>query len=149
VHLGLARFFPEFLLGLLLGRLCTEGRFGAGAAAAGVAALPAGLALGVDALVVAGLAALIAAVFLRGAASRVAAQPHDLLHRLGEASFGVYMCWIFIEAALVLLLRATDPGQPARLALMAAALGANLAAGWLAWRLVEVPANRWLTARLR
>jgi len=153
VHLGLLRFAPEFVLGLALGRLCTkEWRSGAAAAplALGVAALclAAGIVLGVDAIAVAGLAALIVGVYFRGAVVAAASSPRDLAFRLGEASYGVYLCWIFVEATLVLLLRVAEPSQPARLALMALALGVNLAAGWLAWRFIEVPANRWLLARL-
>ena len=71
----------------------------------------------------------------------------DLLVRLGEASFGVYLCWVFVEAALVGVLRLTDPGLGARVALMTGGLLANLAGGWLAWRFVEVPAHRWILDR--
>ena len=39
-------------------------------------------------------------------------------------------------------------GRPGTLALVAAALAAGLALGWLAWRLVEVPAASWLAVRL-
>jgi peptidoglycan/LPS O-acetylase OafA/YrhL len=31
--------------------------------------------------------------------------------------------------------------------LMLVGLAASLAAGWLAWRLVEVPAHRWILSR--
>ncbi len=150
VHLGLVRFFPELALGIALGRLCTDGRLSATVALAiAAAAVPLGLALRADALVVAGLAALVAGVHLREATHPGAApRPRDIVHRLGEASFGVYMCWVFVEAALVLLLRTTAPGEGARLAIMAGALVANLGAGWFAWRLLEVPANRWLLTRL-
>jgi peptidoglycan/LPS O-acetylase OafA/YrhL len=153
VHLGLLRFAFEFVLGLALGRLCVDSwRPGAAARAAlGIAGLcvPGGIALGMDAVTVAGLVALIAGLYWREVARPApAAPPHDLAFRLGEASYGVYLCWIFVEAALVLLLRVIDPSPPARLALMGAALGVNLAAGWLAWRLVEVPAQRWLLARM-
>ncbi len=68
----------------------------------------------------------------------------DPILRLGEASFGVYLCWIFVELALVAELRAASPGPAGRVALMAAAFLACLAAGWLAWRFVEVPAQRWV-----
>ncbi|GGG25482.1 acyltransferase [Caldovatus sediminis] len=153
VHLGLLRFASEFVLGLALGRLCAESpRPGAVAPAAlAIAGLcvPGGIALGVDTVTVAGLAALIAGGYCREAARPApATPPRDLALRLGEASYGVYLCWVFVEAALVLLLRVADPSQPARLALMGVALGVNLAAGWLAWRLVEVPAQRWLLARM-
>lgn len=151
VHLGLARFFPELVLGIALGRLCTDGRLGAAnVLALAAVAILAGLALSADVLAVAGLAALIAGVHLREAARPGAARnPRDVVHRLGEASFSVYMCWVFVEAALVLLLRTAAPGQDARLAIMAGALAANLSAGWLAWRLLEMPANRWMLKRLR
>lgn len=150
VSLGLARFFPELVLGMALGRLCTDRRLGAASALAFAgAAIPLGIAVRADALVVAGLAALVAGIHLREAARPAAARhPGDVIHRLGEASFGVYMCWVFVEAALVLLLRTAAPDQGMRLAIMAGALAANLATGWLAWRLLEVPANRWILTRL-
>ncbi|WP_158295511.1 acyltransferase family protein [Crenalkalicoccus roseus] len=149
VHLGLVRFGCEFLLGMALGRLATSGRLPAWTLA-GAAAVPAGLALGQDALVVAGLAAAIAGLWLRGQRRRVAGAPRqDLVLRLGEASFGVYLCWVFVEAALVGLLRVAEPGLAARLGLMAGAFALNLLLGWLAWRLVEVPAHRWILGRRR
>jgi peptidoglycan/LPS O-acetylase OafA/YrhL len=73
--------------------------------------------------------------------------PRDLLHRLGEASFGVYLTWVFVEAGLVMLLRLADPGMAARQVLMLAGLAATFLAGWLAWRLIEVPAARLLARR--
>lgn len=147
VHLGLVRFALEFVLGLALGRLATEGRLRTGWALAGAAAIPLGLALRQDALVVAGMAALIAGLWLLGQRRRPGAARHDLVLRLGEASFGVYLCWIFIEAALVGVLRLVEPGLAARLALLAGGFAVNLALGWLAWRLVEVPAQRWILRR--
>lgn len=145
LHLGLLRFALEFCLGLSLGRLATEGRLPPALALAGTAALPAGLALGRDALTVAGLACLILAVWQRGmrAGTPAPARP-DLLLRLGEASFGVYLCWVFIEAALVGLLRLAEPGLAGRILLMGAGFLLNLLAGWLAWRFVEVPAHCWI-----
>lgn len=67
--------------------------------------------------------------------------------RLGEASFGVYLCWVFVEAALVGVLRLAEPGPGARILLMLGGLAANLLAGWLAWRFVEAPAHRWILNR--
>jgi peptidoglycan/LPS O-acetylase OafA/YrhL len=75
--------------------------------------------------------------------------PRDVIWRLGEASFGVYLSWVFVEAALVLVLRLVEPGQAGRLALMAGGLAATMALGWLAWRVVELPAARWLAPRER
>jgi peptidoglycan/LPS O-acetylase OafA/YrhL len=151
IHLGLARFGLEFVLGLLLGRLATEGRLPRGRQlllAGALALVPAGLLLREDASVVAGLAAVIAGLWLGGRDPRArpaAASPRpDLVQRLGEASFGVYLCWIFVELALVGVLRAVSPGLAGRLALMLVAFLACLAAGWLAWRFVEVPAQRWI-----
>jgi peptidoglycan/LPS O-acetylase OafA/YrhL len=146
-HLGLVRFFLEFLLGLALGRLAAEGRLPRPAwlLALGTAAVLAGVLLGRDPVVVLGLAAVIAGVALRPAMA-----PPALLVRLGEASFGVYLCWVFVEAGLVLLLRATGgppAGLAAGLALMGGAFLLCLALGWLAFRLVEVPAHRWIMAR--
>ena len=40
-----------------------------------------------------------------------------------------------------------EPGPVGRVLLIAAGFAANLAAGWLAWRFVEVPAHRWIMAR--
>ena len=42
----------------------------------------------------------------------------------------------------MVLLRVAEPGQAARIALMAGGLAASGALGWLAWRCVEVPAAR-------
>jgi peptidoglycan/LPS O-acetylase OafA/YrhL len=144
LHLGLVRFGLEFVLGLSLGRLATEGRLPRAAVLACALAVPLGLALRSDALTAVGLAATIVAVWQRPAAAAAAPQRPDLLLRLGEASFGVYLCWVFIEIALVGVLRVSDPGPAARVLLMAGGFAANLAAGWLAWRLVEVPAHRWV-----
>ena len=148
LHLGLLRFGLEFLLGLALGRMATEGRLRGAWALAGAAALPAGLLLGQPALVVAGLAACIVGLWLLGRARPPARGAQaDLALRLGEASFGVYLCWIYVEAALVALLRVVDPGLGGRIALMAGGLALNLFIGWLAWRYVEVPAQRWILGR--
>ncbi|MDB5373132.1 MAG: Peptidoglycan/LPS O-acetylase OafA/YrhL, contains acyltransferase and SGNH-hydrolase domain, partial [Belnapia sp.] len=97
LHLGLLRFGLEFLAGLGLGRLATEGRLPRGLLFAVLPALPLGLWLDQDALAVLGLAVLIP--LLRkpagvGAGAALHARP-DLLLRLGEASFGVYLCWVF------------------------------------------------------
>ena len=150
LHFGLVRFALEFTLGLALGRLATEDRLPRTPVLALTLAVPLGLGLRWDALTVVGLAAAIVALWQRpgtavndGSARR---RP-DLLLRLGEASFGVYLCWIFIETALVGVLRVADPGPAGRVLLMAAGFAANLAAGWLAWRLVEVPAHRWVLER--
>jgi peptidoglycan/LPS O-acetylase OafA/YrhL len=145
LHLGLVRFAFEFTLGLCLGRLATEGRLPRSTVLAATLALPLGLGLGWDALTAAGLAAVIVALWQRPAAG--ASTKPDPLLRLGEASFGVYLCWVFIEAALVGLLRIVEPGAVGRVLLMAGGFAANLAAGWLAWRLVEVPAHRWIMQR--
>ena len=148
LHLGLVRFGLEFVLGLALGRLATEGLLPRGAVLAATSAVPLGLGLRLDALTVLGLAAAIVALWQRPAADTGPARRRpDLMLRLGEASFGVYLCWVFIEIALVGVLRVVDPGPAARVLLMGAAFAANLAAGWLAWRLVEVPAHRWIMER--
>jgi peptidoglycan/LPS O-acetylase OafA/YrhL len=148
VNLGLLRFALEFALGLALGRLALEGRLPRPWLLAGTAALPLGLLLGQDALTVAGLAALIPAIWHHGdrAAPGRAGRP-DLLLRLGEASFGVYLCWVFVEAGLVMVLRRFGFGLEGRLLLMLAGILASLAAGYLAWRFVEVPAHRWILHR--
>ncbi|MGG5822254.1 acyltransferase family protein [Falsiroseomonas sp. HW251] len=144
LHLGLLRFGLEFVLGMALARLVTLREMPGLAAAAAALLLPLGLALRLDAMAVAGLAGIIA---LLGKLPPASAPPRDLLWRLGEASFGVYLCWVFVEGGLVLLQRAADPGPVLRVALMLGGLVATLALGWLAWRLVEVPAARRL-ARL-
>ena len=144
LHLGLVRFGLEFVLGLALGRLATEGRVPPAAVLAGALAVPLGLGLRWDALTVVGLAAVVVALWQRPSAP--ATRGPDLLLRLGEASFGVYLCWVFIEIALVGVLRVADPGPAGRALLMAGGFAANLAAGWLAWRWVEVPAHRWILA---
>ncbi|MGG5811209.1 acyltransferase family protein [Falsiroseomonas sp. CW058] len=145
LHLGLVRFGLEFLLGIALARLVTLRMVDAGLATASAAVLvPVGLALGVDVVVVAGLAALVCRL---GMEVPGRGPPRDLAWTLGEASFGIYLSWVFVEAALVLLLRAT-PVEPAeRIALMAAGLGASLVLGWFAWRLVELPAARFFGRR--
>lgn len=151
LHLGLVRFGAEFVLGMAVARLCTGGHMPAAATVAIAAvAIPIGLWWRMDPLTVVGLVALIASLYLLGRDGPRAAggPPRDLVWRLGEASFGVYLCWVFVEAVLVLVLRATDPGQGLRLALMGGGLAVNLAAGWLAWRYVEVPAARWVQSRL-
>jgi peptidoglycan/LPS O-acetylase OafA/YrhL len=142
LHLGLVRFALEFVLGLALGRLATEGQLPRTLVLAATLAVPLGLGLRWDALTVVGLAATIVALWQRPAVGR--SRRPDLLLRLGEASFGVYLCWVFIEIALVGVLRVADPGPAGRVALMLAGFAANLGAGWLAWRLVEVPAHRWI-----
>lgn len=147
LHLGLVRFGFEFLLGLSLGRLATEGRLPRAAVLAATLAIPLGLGLRLDPLTVVGLAAAVVALWQRPGAAGAAGRKPDLLLRLGEASFGVYLCWIFIETALVGLLRVAEPGPIGRVLLMGAGFAVNLAAGWLAWRLVEVPAHRWIMAR--
>lgn len=147
LELGLVRFALEFLLGLALAWLVTAREVPARAASgAAIVLIPLGLALSTDAVIVAGLAALVARLGMEAPAG---AAPRDLLWRLGEASFGVYLCWIFVEAALVLALRATDPGMAGRLALMLGGLAASFALGWLAWRLVELPAARLLAPSRR
>lgn len=146
LHLGLVRFGFEFVLGLALGRLATEGRLPRAAVLACTLAVPLGLGLRWDALTVVGLAAAIVALWQRPGGAPAARSP-DLLLRLGEASFGVYLCWVFIEIALVGVLRVSDPGSAGRVLLMAGGFAANLAAGWLAWRWVEVPAHRWILHR--
>ncbi len=138
LHLGLLRFGVEFLLGIAVARLAsTHGRGWGGAAAALL--LPVGLALQVDAVAVAGLAGLVAWLGTRPAGE---GKPDDLAWRLGEASFGVYLSWVFVEASLVLAMRVLDAGPGLRLALMGAGLVATFALGWLAWRFVELPAAR-------
>ena len=68
----------------------------------------------------------------------------DLSLRLGEASFGIYICWVFVEAGMVGLLRVVQPSLAGRALLMTTGLTAALATGWLAWRYVEEPGRRWL-----
>ena len=141
LHLGLLRFALEFIAGMALARLVVARALPRPVATAGLVLVPIGLATGADVLVVAGLAALVARVAL---APAQAAAPRDLLHRLGEASFGVYRTWVFVESGLVLLLRFADPGMAARQMLMVVGLAATFLTGWLAWRLIEVPAARLL-----
>ena len=152
LHLGLVRFGLEFAIGLGLGRLAAEGRLPRAAVLLAVAALPIGLWLGQDALAVLGLAALVPALHRPGVvaapAAGVARRP-DLLLRLGEASFGIYLCWVFIEAGLVAVLRLVQPDLAGRMGLMLAGFLASLVAGWLAWRFIEVPAHAWLLRRGR
>jgi peptidoglycan/LPS O-acetylase OafA/YrhL len=147
LHLGLVRFALEFSLGLALGRLATEGRLPRTVVLVVTLAVPLGLGSRWDALTVVGLAAVIVALWQRPTAAGPAGRP-DLLLRLGEASFGIYLCWVFIETALVGVLRVVEPGAWGRVLLMMAGLAANLAAGWLAWRWVEVPAHRWILSRV-
>lgn len=145
LHLGLLRFAFDFALGLALARLVTLRAVDAlGATTLAALLLPLGVALGWDVLVVAGLAALVARLGMEAPGQGVA---RDLAWRLGEASFGVYLAWVFVEAALVLLLRIADPGGAGRGVLMGLGLVASFALGWAAWRWVEVPAGRWLAAR--
>ena len=143
LHLGLVRFGLEFVLGLALARLVTLRVVPGGVAAAAVLLVPFGIWVGQDVVAVAGLAALVARL---GMEAPGRAAPRDLAWRLGEASFGIYLAWVFVEAALVVLLRVAEPGQGARIALMAGGLAASAALGWLAWRCVEVPAARRLNA---
>ena len=143
LHLGLVRFGLEFVLGLALARLVTLRAVPGGIAAAAVLLLPLGIWAGLDVVAVAGLAALVARL---GMEAPGRAAPRDLAWRLGEASFGIYLAWVFVEAALVVLLRVAEPGQGARIALMAGGLAASGALVWLAWRCVEVPAARRLNA---
>jgi peptidoglycan/LPS O-acetylase OafA/YrhL len=144
LHLGLLRFGLEFTLGIALARLVTARAIDAGAATATALLLAIlGLVVNLDVLVVAGLAARVARLGMEAPGK---AAPRDLLWRLGEASFGIYLSWVFVELALVLALRLGDPGLAGRLALMVAGLAASAALGWLAWRLVEQPAARWLAA---
>ena len=139
LHLGLVRFGLEFVLGLALARLVTLRAVPGGAAAAAVLLVPFGIWAGQDVVAVAGLAALVARL---GMEAPGATPPRDLAWKLGEASFGIYLAWVFVEAALVVLLRVAEPGQAVRIALMAGGLAASGALGWLAWRFVEVPAAR-------
>ncbi|WP_237215493.1 acyltransferase family protein [Falsiroseomonas oryziterrae] len=142
---GLLRFGMEFTIGIALARLVTAREVpSAGAGLSAAVLVPLGISLDLDVVAVAGLAGLVAWLGMRPAEP---GQPRDLLWRLGEASFGVYLCWVFVEMALILVLRIAEPGQLARLGLMFAGLFASLAIGSLAWRLVEVPAARWLAPR--
>jgi peptidoglycan/LPS O-acetylase OafA/YrhL len=145
LHLGLVRFGLEFVLGIALARLVTLRAVDAAfATTLALVLIPAGLALRLDVLVVAGMAALVARLGMEVPGQ---APPRDLAWRLGEASFGIYLSWVFVEVVLVVLLRLFDPGMGGRLALMALGLAASFALGWLAWRLVEVPAARLLARR--
>jgi peptidoglycan/LPS O-acetylase OafA/YrhL len=144
LHLGLVRFGFEFTAGIALARLVTSRAVGDGLAATAILLLPLGILVSYDVVAVAGLAALVAWLGMKPPAER---PPRDVLWRLGEASFGVYLCWVFVEVALVLVLRVTDAGLGLRLVLMAGGLAASLLLGWLAWRFVEVPAARLLALR--
>ena len=145
LHLGLLRFACDFVLGLALARLVTLRALDApGATALAGLLLPFGIWAGWDVVVVAGLAALVARLGMQAPGQGAA---RDLAWRLGEASFGVYLAWVFVEAALVLVLRVADPGAAARGALMLLGLGASFALGWAAWRFVEQPAARLLAER--
>ncbi|MCB4822563.1 acyltransferase family protein [Roseicella aerolata] len=146
LHLGLVRFGLEFALGLGLGRLATEGALPRALPWLALLALPLGLWLRQDAVTVLGLAGAILAIW-RGGTGRAAPARQSLLLRLGEASFGIYLSWVFVEAVVVGLLRLGDPGLGGRVALMAGGFAATLALGWCAWRWVEVPAHRWILER--
>jgi peptidoglycan/LPS O-acetylase OafA/YrhL len=141
LHLGLLRFGLEFVLGIATARLVTLRAIGRGAAVATIL-LPLGVALSLDVAAVAGLAAMIAWLGARRSDDRA---PRDLAWRLGEASFGVYLSWVFVEATLVVALRVIEAGPGLRMAMMAAGLVVTFGLGWLAWRFVEVPAARRLT----
>lgn len=143
LHLGLVRFGLEFLIGLGLGRLMTAGLLPRAMLWPVLLALPAGLWLGQDALTVLGLAVLIPLLH-RPAAMTAGHGRTDLLVRLGEASFGVYLCWVFVEAVLTVVLRVTEPDPAMRIGLMLAGFVASVVAGWVAWRFIETPAQRWL-----
>jgi len=138
LHLGLPRFFLEFIAGMALARLVQAGLIPRGLATAGIALVPIGLWLNIDAVVVLGLAALVVR-----AALAEGSDEGGVLHRLGEASFGVYLTFVFVEAVLVLVLRIVQPGLAGRLLLMVGGLGATFIAGWIAWRVIELPAARW------
>ncbi|WP_431268974.1 acyltransferase family protein [Dankookia sp. P2] len=133
---GLLRFGLEFVLGLGLGRLATEDRLPPMLPWLALAGLPLGLWLQEDSLTVLGLAGALLRIWQAGLGKPVPARP-DLLLRLGEASFGIYLSWVFVEAGVVGLLRLTGPGPGGRAVLMAAGFAATLAAGWCAWRWVE------------
>ncbi|MDO9707905.1 acyltransferase family protein [Paracraurococcus lichenis] len=154
LHLGLVRFFLEFTFGLALGRLATEGLLPRALPWLALPALPLGLLLGQDAATALGLAATIVAIWQAGQGEgqrqgQAAAVRPGLLLRLGEASFGIYLSWVFVEAVLVGLLRVVEPGPWGRAGIMLAALAATMALGWSAWRWVEVPAQRWVLERRR
>ncbi|MBL6455941.1 acyltransferase [Belnapia sp. T6] len=142
---GLLRFALEFLTGLGIGRLASGGMLPRPLLAVLLIGLPLGLWFAQDAAVVLALAALIPLLH-RPEAAPATGRP-DLLLRLGEASFGVYLCWVFIETGLVGLQRVMQPGPGGRVALMLVGFLASLVAGWLAWRFVEVPVQRWLLRR--
>jgi peptidoglycan/LPS O-acetylase OafA/YrhL len=145
LHLGLLRFAFDFALGLALARLVTLRAVDAtGVTMLAVLLLPLGVVAGWDVVVVAGLAALVARLGMQAPGQGAA---RDLTWRLGEASFGVYLAWVFVEAALVLVLRVADPGAAGRGVLMLVGLAASFALGWAAWRFVEQPAARFLAER--
>jgi peptidoglycan/LPS O-acetylase OafA/YrhL len=145
LHLGLLRFAFDFALGLALARLVTLRVVDAtGVTMLAVLLLPLGVVAGWDVVVVAGLAALVARLGMQAPGQGAA---RDLTWRLGEASFGVYLAWVFVEAALVLVLRVADPGAAGRGVLMLFGLAASFALGWAAWRFVEQPAARLLAER--
>jgi peptidoglycan/LPS O-acetylase OafA/YrhL len=145
LHLGLLRFGLEFLLGIALARLVTLRAVDGGMCLwLGIALVPLGLLLALDVLVVAGLGALVARLGMEVPGK---GPPQDIAWRLGEASFGIYLSFVFVEVVLVAVQRFGDPGIASRLGLMAGGFIASLVIGWLAWRLIEVPAARLLARR--
>lgn len=146
LNFGLLRFGLEFTLGLGLGRLATEGRLPGWLPWLALLGLPAGLWLQQDAVTVLGLAGAMVVIWQAGL-HRPGPARQDLLLRLGEASFGIYLSWVFVEAAIVGLLRLASPGPLGAAVLMVVGFVATLGAGWCAWRWVEVPAHRWMLSR--
>ena len=143
LHLGLLRFFLEFAMGPQPRQAGNREPTADSTAAAGRRWPCCRALVRQDALTVAGLAALIAAVWQRSAVGSPLKKP-DLSLRLGEASFSIYMCWVFVEAGMVGLLRVVQPSLAGRTLLMATGFAAALGIGWLAWRYVEEPGRRWL-----
>jgi peptidoglycan/LPS O-acetylase OafA/YrhL len=146
VHLGLLRFGFEFAIGLGLGRLATEGRLPRAVPWAMLAGLPLGLWSGADPLAVLGLTGAMLGIWRAGLGPSSLPRP-GLLLRLGEASFGIYLSWVFVEVLVVGVLRLGEPGPWGRVAIMLGGFAMTLAIGWCAWRWVEVPAHAWILRR--
>ena len=161
---GILRILPEFLLGMTLHRLGERRSAGATGAVVGVAASTAAvvaalivgaflprLASMAAAVAVLGLAALVFFVADADRYGRLALLRTRTAVLLGEISYSVYMLHLGVGILLFDILapgfRANGPWQ---------ALGAivgNLALTTLlslvTYRLIEVPARRWLVARAR
>jgi peptidoglycan/LPS O-acetylase OafA/YrhL len=142
----LARFFPEFIAGmLLLGLIARQEGDGHAWLLAGVLGLAVALAGGLpDVAVVAALGAVLAGLARRGMAARM---PLLLrvpgLHALGLVSYAFYMSLAPAETMLSVGARRLGIDLAAHAALYAALnFALTLTLGGLAYRLVERPAQR-------